>query len=286
MDAGSPSRTAILTAMHRAAHFLIDDEPKILADSFARAFAGFASDVELLAAVESHPFPDFVAHRTFFALRNRYAEDELAAAAASGTTQYVILGAGLDSFAYRRPDALRDLQIFEVDHPTSQAWKQARLAEISIEAPPHLHYVPIDFERETLTASLDGGGVDRKARAFFSWLGVTQYLTRDAVLKTLREIASATVSGSEIVATFVVPASMLDRAESELLAAITARTASVGEPWLSFYEPSEMIAFMEQAGFVNVSCFGRDDAARTYLAGRRDGLRIPPYSWLVKGWVG
>ena len=183
MDAGSPSRTAILTAMHRAAHFLIDDEPKILADSFARAFAGFASDVELLAAVESHPFPDFVAHRASFALRNRYAEDQLAAAVASGTGQYVILGAGLDSFAYRCPDALRGLQIFEVDHPSSQAWKRAHLAKLGMEAPPTLRYVSIDFECETLTARLDVGGVDRKAKAFFSWLGVTQYLTRDAVLK-------------------------------------------------------------------------------------------------------
>jgi methyltransferase (TIGR00027 family) len=285
MEVGSPSRTAIATAIHRAAHFLIDDPPKILADTFARAFAGLASDNELLAAIDSFAFPDFVAHRTFFALRNRYAEDQLAAAVASGTLQYVILGAGLDSFAYRCPNALRELQIFEVDHPSTQAWKRARLAKLGIEAPATLRFVPIDFECGTLTAGLDAGGVDRKAKAFFSWLGVTQYLTRDAVLKALREIASATVAGSEVVATFIVPASVLNRAESELLAATSARTASVGEPWLSFFEPQEMIAVMEQAGFVDVSCFGPDDAARTYLADRRDGLRIPPYSWLIKGCV-
>jgi methyltransferase (TIGR00027 family) len=248
---------------------------------FARAFAGFSSDNELLAATEANAFPDFVAHRTFFALRNRYAEDQLAAAVASGTAQYVILGAGLDSFAYRRPDALR-----EVDHPSTQAWKQARLGELAIEAPPSLRFVPIDFERETLTAGLDAGGVDRKAKAFFSWLGVTQYLTRDAILKTLREIASATVAGSGIVATYVVPASTLNRAESEVVAALTARTASVGEPWLSFFEPGEMIALMQQAGFVDVSCFGPEDAARTYLAGRRDGLRMPAHARLIRGCVG
>jgi len=183
MEVGSPSRTAILAAVHRAAHFLIDDPPKILADPFARAFAGFSSDHELLAVVDSYAFPDFVAHRAMFALRNRYAEDQLAAAVASGTGQYVILGAGLDSFAYRCPDALRGLQIFEVDHPSSQAWKRAHLAKLGMEAPPTLRYVSIDFECETLTARLDVGGVDRKAKAFFSWLGVTQYLTRDAVLK-------------------------------------------------------------------------------------------------------
>jgi methyltransferase (TIGR00027 family) len=286
MEVGSPSRTAILTAIHRAAHFLIDDPPKILADSFARAFAGFSSDNEFLAVVDSYAFPDFAAHRASFALRNRYAEDQLAAAVASGTAQYVILGAGLDSFAYRCPDALRGLQIVEVDHPSSQAWKRARLAELGMEEPPTLRYVSIDFECETLTARLDAGGLDRKAKAFFSWLGVTQYLTRDAVLKALREIVSATVAGSEIVATFVVPISILNRAESELLAAISERSASVGEPWLSLLEPREMIALMEQAGFVDVCSFGPEDAARTYLGDRRDGLRMPGYSRLIKGCVG
>src|SRR5262245_36465576 len=148
MEVGSPSRTAVMTATHGAAHFLIDDPPKILADSFARAFAGFSSDDEFLAAVDSYAFPDFAANRALFALRNRYAEDQLAAAVASGTAQYVILGAGLDSFAYRRPEALSRLQIFEVDHPSSQAWKRARLTELGVEAQPTLRFVPIDFERE------------------------------------------------------------------------------------------------------------------------------------------
>jgi O-methyltransferase involved in polyketide biosynthesis len=174
MEVGSLSRTAVMTAIHRAAHFLIDEPPKILADSFARAFAGFSSDKDFLAVVDSYAFPDFAAHRAGFALRNRYAEDQLAVAVASGTAQYVILGAGLDSFAYRRPDSLRGLQIFEIDHPTSQAWKRARVAELGTEAPPNLRYVSIDFECETLSARLDAGGVDRKAKAFFSWLGVTR----------------------------------------------------------------------------------------------------------------
>jgi methyltransferase (TIGR00027 family) len=286
MEVGNPSRTAVMTATHRAAHFLIDDPPKILADSFARAFAGFSSDEEFLAVINSYAFPDFAAHRASFAVRNRYAEDQLATAVASGTAQYVILGAGLDSFAYRCPDDFRGVQIFEVDHPSSQAWKRERLAELGIKTPPNLRYVSIDFESETLTARLDAGGVDRKAQAFFSWLGVTQYLTRDAVLKTLREIASATVAGSGIVATFVVPASILNQAEIELLTAIAERSASVGEPWLSLLEPGEMIALMEQAGFVDVSCFGPEDADRTYFAGRRDGLRMPAYSRLIKGYVG
>jgi methyltransferase (TIGR00027 family) len=157
MGVGSPSRTAILSAIHRAAHLLIDD-PKIFVDPFARTFAGFSSDDELLATIDKYAFAEFAAHRAWFALRSRYTEDQLAAAVASGTAQYVMLGAGLDSFAYRRPSALLGLRIFEVDHPSSQAWKRARLAELGMEAPPTLHYVPIDFERETLTA---GGAMPR-----------------------------------------------------------------------------------------------------------------------------
>src|SRR4051794_40339219 len=210
MESGSPSRTAILTATHRAAHFLLD-QPPILNDSLARAFAGFASDEELLSSLDRFAFPDFPSHRALFALRSRYTEDELAAAVrTAGVSQYVILGAGLDSFAHRCSDDMRSLRIYEIDHPSSQAWKRARLTELGIVSPPSLlHYIPVDFERETLAQRLSAGGIDRGAKAFFSWLGVTQYLTKDAVLSTLREIASATASGSELVATFPVPAAML-----------------------------------------------------------------------------
>lgn len=121
MESGKPSRTAILTAMHRAAHYLLDDEPKILADHLARPFAGFSSDEDLLTALDTLAFHDFSGHRALFALRNRYAEDKLAAAVHRGISQYIILGAGLDSYAYRRPDAMCELQIYEVDHPSSQS---------------------------------------------------------------------------------------------------------------------------------------------------------------------
>jgi methyltransferase (TIGR00027 family) len=191
MESGSPSRTAILTATYRAAHFLLD-RPPILNDTFARAFAGFASDEELLDSLDKFAFPDFPNHRALFALRSRYTEDELAGATRAGISQYIVLGAGLDSFAYRCPDDMRSLRIYEIDHPSSQAWKRARLAELGIQPPVTLRYVPVDFERETLTQRLAAGGVNPGAKAFFSWLGVIQYLTRDAVLSTLREIASAT----------------------------------------------------------------------------------------------
>ena len=153
-----------------------------------------------------------------------------------------------------------------------------------MEAPPTLHYVPIDFERETLTSGLNAGGIDRNAKTFFSWLGVIQYLTSDAILKALQEIASITTAGSEIVATFVVPGFILNQAESELFASLSKRAASIGEPWLTLLEPSQMIALMEQAGFGNVCCFGPDDMARIYPSS--DALRMPGYLRLIKGCVG
>jgi methyltransferase (TIGR00027 family) len=172
MEERNPSRTAIVTAMLRGAHHILDDEPKILGDAFARAFAGFASDKEMLANLDAMAFPDFRPMRTLFALRNRYSEDELATAIGRGTSQYVILGAGLDSFAYRRPDLLRTLDVYEVDHPASQAWKRARIETLGIEVPARLHYVPVDFEQETLTGGLTAGGINLDAATFFSWLGV------------------------------------------------------------------------------------------------------------------
>jgi methyltransferase (TIGR00027 family) len=130
-----PSQTAIRVAMRRAAHYFLDAEPKILADRFARALAGFSSDDEFLKAYQALSNPWL---RMSFALRNRLAEDELAKAVEHGARQYVILGAGLDSFAYRQPDLVRLLDVFEVDHPASQAWKRDRVAALGITVPSHV----------------------------------------------------------------------------------------------------------------------------------------------------
>jgi methyltransferase (TIGR00027 family) len=284
MESGSPSRTAILTAAHRAAHFLLDPLP-ILNDPFARAFAGFASDEELLNSLDQFALPDFPSHRALFASRSRYTEDELAAAVQAGISQYVILGAGLDSFAYRCPDEMRSLRIYEIDHPSSQAWKRARVNELGIQPPPTLHCIPVNFERETLTQGLAEGGTDREAKAFFSWLGVTQYLTRDAVLSTLREIAFTTIPGSQLIATFPVPSAMLGHEDREILTSTAARAASVGEPWLSFFEPEEMEALLKQAGFSDMHCCGPEQINQKYLSGRTDGLRMPAYSRFIKAHV-
>jgi methyltransferase (TIGR00027 family) len=281
-----PSRTAIPTAMLRAAHYLLDAEPKILDDQFAGAFAGFSSDEALSKTLSALAYPDIPRMRTLFALRNRYAEDELVRAMERGVSQYIILGAGLDSFAYRRPDLLQTLDVYEVDHPASQVWKRERIEELGIKIPARLRYVPIDFERETLTEGLAVAEVNLQAPTFFSWLGVTQYLTSEAVLRTLREIAEIAAPGSEIVFQFIVPAATLASEEGSPVKTLAALAAAAGEPWLSFFEPDEMETHLKRMGFTKIHHFGPQQASERYLLGRTDGLRLPAYFHMINAVVG
>jgi methyltransferase (TIGR00027 family) len=284
MQPKGPSRTAITTASHRAAHLLLDGDPKILIDPFARALAGFASDAEMLEALSAELI-EFPHLRVVCVLRNRYAEDELADAIAHGIDQYIILGAGLDSFAYRRPDLMTSLDVFEVDHPASQAWKRARVAELGIAAPARLHHVAIDFERQTLGEGLAGSSVDLGKPAFLAWLGVTQYLTKDAVLRTLRDVAATTAPGSELVVQFVVPPATLVSGDVAPVTGQAERSRSLGEPWLSFFEPTEMERHCLDAGFGKIVHFGSAEATERYLQGRGDGLRPPGHFCMIKAVV-
>ena len=286
MEMRKPSRTAVNTAMFRAVHTLLDNAPKILADPFARAFAGFDSDTALLAAHDAHPAAHVPGIRAPYVVRSRYAEDKLADAVARGIGQYVILGAGLDSFAYRRSDLLATLDVYEVDHPASQTWKRARVAELGIAAPARLHHVPVDFERETLTAGLNSAGFRCGETAFFSWLGTTQYLSRDAVEATLREIAAVAAPASELVVQFIAPAASLGAEDGALVATLAANGARLGEPWLSYFTPTDMAVVLRQAGFPTVEHFGPAEAQAAYLHGRTDGLRVPAYFQMARAITG
>src|ERR1700688_3077516 len=185
MQEGKFSKTAQRVAIRRAAHQLLD-EPRVLEDPLALRIIGSEAEEELRSnPKEHHAFAR--AFRAFMAARSRYAEDELARAVAHGVRQYVVLGAGLDTFAYRNPHA--GLRVFEVDHPATQAWKREQLQAAGIAIPPSLTFVPIDFEQETLADGLEDCGFDASAAAFFSWLGVTPYLTREACMTTLSSIA-------------------------------------------------------------------------------------------------
>src|SRR5262245_52153502 len=201
MQEGKPSRTAIAAASMRAAHLLLDDEPKILRDTLALALSGVGVAAALRTTMDR--VQTEVARQTTPALahsflrygqglavwRSRYVEDALEQAVSRGITQYVILGAGLDSFAYRRPAGTEGVRVFEVDHPVTQHWKRTRLDAVGVEIPLTVTFVPLDFEQQTLQAGLRAGGYHLKEPGIFSWLGVTPYLTEDAIFRTLREIA-------------------------------------------------------------------------------------------------
>jgi methyltransferase (TIGR00027 family) len=157
---------------------------------------------------------------------------------------------------------------------------------LAINVPARLHYVPIDFERETLTNGLCAAGVNLRAATFFSWLGVTTYLSAAAVLNALREIARQAVPGSETVFTFVVPVAALGGEERALVEALAARAASVGEPWLSFFTPEQLEVHLKQMGLREVVHFEPNHATERYLTGRSDQLRLPGYFRMIDARVG
>ena len=205
-------------------------------------------------------------------VRARLPEDIVETAFANGLRQYVILGAGLDSFAYRRTDLLTELRVFEVDHPASQAWKRQRLKEMGVRPPPNLTYAPIDFEHQTLRRGLATAGFDFAAPAVFSWIGVTMYLTVEAIRATLATIATC-APGTRLVLTYNQPLSALHGIGLELDKAIRAFATEAGEPFLSLFVPKEIEALLTEMGFAEIMHFGPDEAIRTYFAGR-SGVRF------------
>jgi methyltransferase (TIGR00027 family) len=209
--------------------------------------------------------------RTSLVVRSRLAEDEWASASARGVQQCVILGAGLDTFAYRCQHT--EGRFYEVDLPSTQMWKQECLREAGIAVPDSLIYVPIDFESSTLSQGLERAGFDVKLPAFFIWLGVTMYLQEQAVLDTLRFIASC-AKGSGVVFDYVVPASCLPlmlRAPIEMMAK---HLADRGEPWKCYFEPAALEAKVSALGFGQFHNFTPTELNQRYLPDRQDGLQL------------
>ena len=244
MQEGKFSRTARRVAIRRAAHQLLD-HPRVLDDPLALRIIGAEAAEELRSnPKEHHAFSR--AFRAFMAARSRYAEDELAGAVARGVRQYVVLGAGLDTFAYRNPHA--GLRVFEVDHPATQAWKREQLEAADIAIPVALTFVPVDFERQTLAEGLGQSGFDLSAAAFFSWLGVTPYLTRDACMSTLSLIATMP-AGSGVVFDFAVDPALLNAGQRQALDALSERVARYGEPFQLFFDPEKLQDELKGMGF-------------------------------------
>jgi methyltransferase (TIGR00027 family) len=261
------SGTAHFVAVLRAAHLMLDGGPPVLNDTVAARLLGSQVEAQIRARAGELQTPGARGLRSHVLLRSRFTEDTLMDAVADGVEQYVLLGAGLDTFAYRQPSWAHPLAIIEVDHPGTQAAKRAALAAAGIEIPPNLRFADIDFERETLAHGLARRGVDTAKRTFFSWLGVTMYLTRDAIETTLRTVLSFP-KGSGIVLTFAHAASAASQ--------ISEGSASAGEPWVSYFTPEEVEEMLRSLGFSDVGFLSREEAERRYYADRTDGFTAPP----------
>jgi len=268
-----PSRTAQRVAMSRAAHQLLDD-PRVLDDTLALLIIG-AEDAAQLRSDPRRLAARFARHlRAFVVARSRVAEDELAAAMRRGVHQYVILGAGLDTFAYRSPHAHTALRIFEVDHPATQAWKRGRLEAADIGVPPSLTFVPIDFETQSLGSRLCEAGLRAEEPAFFSWLGVTMYLTRPVVMSTLRYVAEGLARGSGIVFDYAAPPASLSLPRRLVYRALMRRVAALGEPFRSFFAPQALSAELAALGFTHIENLGAAELNARYFKNRADRLRV------------
>jgi methyltransferase (TIGR00027 family) len=267
-----PSRTAYRVALRRASHQILDD-PKVLSDPCAIPILGAQAAAELRA--NPRKFQDLASRniRAFVVARSRFAEDELARAVERGAVQYVILGAGLDTFAYRNPFPETALRVFEVDYPATQEWKRRQLLEAEIPIPASVTFVPLDFERETLRDCLLNSGFDAHKPTFFSWLGVTMYLTEDAVMATLEFIAS-TAQGGGVVFDYSVPRSSLGLIGRLAFDALSHRVAAAGEPFRTFFDPRVLAARMSRMGFRSVESLNAEEINSRYFHDRADGLHV------------
>jgi methyltransferase (TIGR00027 family) len=268
MQHATPSRTALRVALRRAAH-QIHDRPLVFADPLAVPILGKEYAEELRRTPLRTDRPHSTALRAFLVARSRYAEDNLARAVAAGVRQYVLLGAGLDTFAYRNP--YPELQVFEVDHPATQAWKQEMLRQNQIRMPANLSLTPVDFEHQSLEAELAAAGFDRSAPAFFAWLGVVPYLTQAAFRATIRFL-SAQPAGSGVALDYAQPRAVLSPLEQLAHDSLAERVKLAGEPFQLFFTPPEMAE--ELRAFHVIEDIGAPVINQRYFHERKDNLRI------------
>jgi methyltransferase (TIGR00027 family) len=263
------SRTAERVAQRRAVH-QIWDSPKVLEDPVAIKIIGRDAAAEIRGARPSESAFS-VTLRAFLVARSRYAEDQLGLAVEHGVRQYVVLGAGLDTFAYRNP--FPEVHVFEVDHPATQAWKRRQVEDGGLSLPEALTFVPVDFEKDTLSASLERVGFKREEPAFFSWLGVTPYLAKETVFATLRWIISVCASNA-VVFDYPVPREALTPSAQASFAELASRVAAAGEPFVSSFTPAEMLYELRAMGYVHIEDLGTPEINSRYFSGRADNLRV------------
>jgi methyltransferase (TIGR00027 family) len=279
MKTGKASKTALRVAIRRAAHQMME-RPLILDDPIAPRLVGtgFARDMERAMHRVARDF------RLFIAARSRAVEDHLAEAVARGVTQYVVLGAGLETFAYRNPFA--ELRVFEVDFPATQEWKLELLAKAGIALPANLTFVPLDFEHQTLAEGLAGAGFDARKPAFFGWLGVVPYLTLEAFRSTLGMIAQLH-AGSAVSFDYTLSPETLSPQRRVVFSRLSKRVAAAGEPFQLFFMPEEMEREVHCAGFQRIEQVDAERLNELYFKNRVDGLKLSGagLSRLATAWV-
>ncbi|MEU5259059.1 class I SAM-dependent methyltransferase [Amycolatopsis sp. NPDC021455] len=271
------SRTAFTAAAARAAHLLVDAEPFLFSDTLAAPLLGDQAE-ELLAYHRLHgTHPILAGARAEAVCRSRYTEERLTRAN-SGIDQYLILGAGLDSFAYRTPPGR--FRVFEVDHPATQTVKRELLDAAGVAVPASVTFVPVDFETDPLRECVVQSGLDPFRPVFVSWLGVTMYLTREAVASTLAQLGGL-APGSEIVTDHLLPEQLRDAAGNGYAEAVGPVAARQGEPWRTFLSPADMAGLVRDAGFEVVGQAGQRESVAARLWHRTDALRPAALSALT-----
>jgi methyltransferase (TIGR00027 family) len=274
MKSDEASMTARLCAASRGAHLRLDKAPHVLNDIYAEALSGFTKrqlddcSVEQLAQFRS------ASTRATMSVRSRIVEDAVAENAKRGALQYVIFGAGLDSFALRRPEQLAHVDVFEVDHIATQAWKQKRIAEHGIEVPANLTFVDVNFETEQFEEKLVQSGLQRDVPTVFSLLGVSQYISEVAFLDLAKRAVELITDRSEFIMNFIPPVETLPAASADAVRSIAAKSATGGEPFVSYYTADQLATHLRDAGFLTVSHLSPEYIRRRYFDGRADGLTV------------
>ena len=268
--AGEPDSTAVRTALWRALHVEVD-APTVLDDRIGLQLVAPGEDWRDRGDMDPLGTRGI---RLAIVARARFVEDLVVEQAAAGVTQYVILGAGLDTFAQRRADLGGELRTFEVDRPGNQAWKRQRLVELGLGIPDHLRFVPVDFESgESWWDGLRAAGFDPERPAVVASTGVTMYLTKAATATMLGELAGALAPGSSVAVTFLLPAELVDAADRPGLEASTRGARASGTPFVSFYTPAEMVALARRAGFADVRHVAGRELAERFFSDRVDRAR-------------
>jgi methyltransferase (TIGR00027 family) len=269
-QAEAPDSTAERVALWRAMHVLVDPPPHVLSDEIGLRLAAPDDDWRRRPDMDPRATSGY---RAAVVARARFVDDLVAEQAGRGISQYVVLGAGLDTFAQRRPEIASRLRVFEVDQPGNQAWKRRRLVELGYGIPDWLRLVPVDFEAGgSWWEQLAAAGFDPGQPAVVVSTGVTMYLTKDATAATLRQLAGLAPT-STLAMTFLLPTELLEDADRPGLRAAKSGARATGTPFISFYTPSEMLALAREAGFTTAEHVPGTVLADRYFADRADGLR-------------